>query len=46
MLTLGALTASPPHVFSLRFSGGGANSITVKNATFTWARGEPPTLSG
>nr|XP_044603416.1 multidrug resistance-associated protein 1 [Equus asinus] len=26
--------------------GGGANSITVKNATFTWARGEPPTLSG
>ncbi|XP_034878240.1 multidrug resistance-associated protein 1 isoform X2 [Mirounga leonina] len=26
--------------------GGGANSITVKNATFTWARGDPPTLSG
>ncbi|XP_062035577.1 multidrug resistance-associated protein 1 [Lepus europaeus] len=26
--------------------GGGANSITVKNATFTWARGEPPTLNG
>uniref|UniRef100_A0A8C0LH91 Multidrug resistance-associated protein 1 n=1 Tax=Canis lupus dingo TaxID=286419 RepID=A0A8C0LH91_CANLU len=28
------------------FSGGGANSITVKNATFTWARSDPPTLSG
>nr|XP_015857887.1 multidrug resistance-associated protein 1 isoform X3 [Peromyscus maniculatus bairdii] len=26
--------------------GGGMNSITVKNATFTWARGEPPTLNG
>uniref|UniRef100_A0A5F9DU00 Multidrug resistance-associated protein 1 n=1 Tax=Oryctolagus cuniculus TaxID=9986 RepID=A0A5F9DU00_RABIT len=26
--------------------GGGTNSITVKNATFTWARGEPPTLNG
>ncbi|NP_001002971.1 multidrug resistance-associated protein 1 isoform X1 [Canis lupus baileyi] len=26
--------------------GGGANSITVKNATFTWARSDPPTLSG
>uniref|UniRef100_G1LRR0 Multidrug resistance-associated protein 1 n=1 Tax=Ailuropoda melanoleuca TaxID=9646 RepID=G1LRR0_AILME len=26
--------------------GGGANSISVKNATFTWARSEPPTLSG
>ncbi|XP_036051965.1 multidrug resistance-associated protein 1 isoform X3 [Onychomys torridus] len=26
--------------------GGGMNSITVKNATFTWARGEPPTLHG
>ncbi|VFV39953.1 atp-binding sub-family c (cftr mrp) [Lynx pardinus] len=26
--------------------GGGTNSITVKNATFTWARSDPPTLSG
>ncbi|XP_063124478.1 multidrug resistance-associated protein 1 isoform X12 [Rattus norvegicus] len=26
--------------------GGGMNSITVKNATFTWARDEPPTLNG
>nr|XP_020037160.1 multidrug resistance-associated protein 1 isoform X1 [Castor canadensis] len=26
--------------------GGGTNSITVKNATFTWSRGEPPTLTG
>ncbi|XP_017652829.1 multidrug resistance-associated protein 1 [Nannospalax galili] len=26
--------------------GGVTNSITVKNATFTWARGEPPTLNG
>ncbi|GAB1300029.1 Multidrug resistance-associated protein 1 [Apodemus speciosus] len=26
--------------------GEGMNSITVKNATFTWARGEPPTLNG
>ncbi|XP_040491214.1 multidrug resistance-associated protein 1 isoform X9 [Ursus maritimus] len=26
--------------------GRGANSISVKNATFTWARSEPPTLSG
>uniref|UniRef100_A0A8D2DHH8 Multidrug resistance-associated protein 1 n=1 Tax=Sciurus vulgaris TaxID=55149 RepID=A0A8D2DHH8_SCIVU len=25
--------------------GGGTNSITVKNATFTWARGEPATLN-
>ncbi|XP_063082692.1 multidrug resistance-associated protein 1 isoform X2 [Cavia porcellus] len=25
---------------------GGTNSITVKNATFTWARGEAPTLNG
>ncbi|XP_023560439.1 multidrug resistance-associated protein 1 isoform X4 [Octodon degus] len=24
----------------------GTNSITVKNATFTWARGEAPTLNG
>ncbi|XP_053528129.1 multidrug resistance-associated protein 1 isoform X1 [Artibeus jamaicensis] len=26
--------------------GGGSNSITVKNATFTWARNDPPTLNG
>uniref|UniRef100_A0A2K6UXV0 Multidrug resistance-associated protein 1 n=1 Tax=Saimiri boliviensis boliviensis TaxID=39432 RepID=A0A2K6UXV0_SAIBB len=26
--------------------GGGTNSITVRNATFTWARSEPPTLNG
>ncbi|XP_032957047.1 multidrug resistance-associated protein 1 isoform X1 [Rhinolophus ferrumequinum] len=26
--------------------GGGMNSITVKNATFTWARNDPPTLNG
>ncbi|XP_060220229.1 multidrug resistance-associated protein 1 isoform X2 [Meriones unguiculatus] len=26
--------------------GGGMNSISVKNATFTWSRGEPPTLNG
>uniref|UniRef100_A0A8C5L1S6 Multidrug resistance-associated protein 1 n=1 Tax=Jaculus jaculus TaxID=51337 RepID=A0A8C5L1S6_JACJA len=26
--------------------GGGINSITMRNATFTWARGEPPTLNG
>ncbi|XP_058536855.1 multidrug resistance-associated protein 1 isoform X1 [Ochotona princeps] len=26
--------------------GGSTNSITVKNATFTWARDEPPTLNG
>ncbi|KAF5918368.1 hypothetical protein HPG69_011808 [Diceros bicornis minor] len=26
--------------------GGSTNSITVKNATFTWARGAPPTLNG
>ncbi|XP_030653903.1 multidrug resistance-associated protein 1 [Nomascus leucogenys] len=26
--------------------GGGTNSITVRNATFTWARGDPPTLNG
>ncbi|XP_053750439.1 multidrug resistance-associated protein 1 isoform X1 [Panthera pardus] len=26
--------------------GGGTNSITVKNATFTWARSDPPTLNG
>ncbi|XP_051062713.1 multidrug resistance-associated protein 1 isoform X2 [Phodopus roborovskii] len=26
--------------------GGGMNSISVKNATFTWARDEPPTLNG
>ncbi|KAM9584296.1 multidrug resistance-associated protein 1 [Trichechus inunguis] len=26
--------------------GGGSNSITVRNATFTWARSDPPTLSG
>ncbi|XP_075798821.1 multidrug resistance-associated protein 1-like [Microtus pennsylvanicus] len=26
--------------------GGGMNSITVKNGTFTWARGESPTLNG
>ncbi|XP_027626858.1 multidrug resistance-associated protein 1 [Tupaia chinensis] len=26
--------------------GGGTNSITVTNATFTWARGDPPTLHG
>ncbi|XP_039089530.1 multidrug resistance-associated protein 1 isoform X1 [Hyaena hyaena] len=26
--------------------GGGTNSITVKNATFTWARNDPPTLNG
>ncbi|XP_064151703.1 multidrug resistance-associated protein 1 isoform X3 [Loxodonta africana] len=26
--------------------GGGMNSITVRNATFTWARSDPPTLSG
>uniref|UniRef100_A0A8C6A8L4 Multidrug resistance-associated protein 1 n=1 Tax=Marmota marmota marmota TaxID=9994 RepID=A0A8C6A8L4_MARMA len=25
--------------------GGGTNSITVENATFTWARGEPATLN-
>ncbi|XP_004855847.1 multidrug resistance-associated protein 1 isoform X1 [Heterocephalus glaber] len=25
---------------------GGTNSVTVKNATFTWARGEAPTLNG
>nr|XP_055108631.1 multidrug resistance-associated protein 1-like isoform X14 [Symphalangus syndactylus] len=25
---------------------GGMNSITVRNATFTWARGDPPTLNG
>ncbi|XP_032125533.1 multidrug resistance-associated protein 1 isoform X6 [Sapajus apella] len=27
-------------------NGGGTNSITVRNATFTWARSEPPTLNG
>ncbi|XP_058142363.1 multidrug resistance-associated protein 1 isoform X1 [Dasypus novemcinctus] len=26
--------------------GGGTNSITVRNATFTWARDDSPTLSG
>uniref|UniRef100_U3CT39 Multidrug resistance-associated protein 1 n=1 Tax=Callithrix jacchus TaxID=9483 RepID=U3CT39_CALJA len=26
--------------------GGGTNSITVRNATFAWARSEPPTLNG
>ncbi|XP_063510414.1 multidrug resistance-associated protein 1 isoform X7 [Pongo pygmaeus] len=26
--------------------GGGTNSITVRNATFTWARSDPPTLNG
>nr|KAF6488608.1 ATP binding cassette subfamily C member 1 [Molossus molossus] len=26
--------------------GGSSNSITVKNATFTWARSDPPTLNG
>ncbi|KAM5227272.1 multidrug resistance-associated protein 1 isoform 2-T2 [Ctenodactylus gundi] len=26
--------------------GGGTHSITMKNATFTWARGEAPTLNG
>ncbi|KAK1344840.1 hypothetical protein QTO34_013544 [Cnephaeus nilssonii] len=26
--------------------GGGSSSITVKNATFTWARSDPPTLNG
>ncbi|XP_055453724.1 multidrug resistance-associated protein 1 isoform X2 [Psammomys obesus] len=26
--------------------GRGMNSISVKNATFTWSRGEPPTLNG
>ncbi|KAF6122855.1 ATP binding cassette subfamily C member 1 [Phyllostomus discolor] len=26
--------------------GGSSNSITVKNATFTWARNDPPTLNG
>ncbi|KAM4829793.1 multidrug resistance-associated protein 1 isoform 2-T2 [Thomomys bottae] len=26
--------------------GGSTHSITVKNATFTWARGEAPTLNG
>ncbi|XP_016051783.1 PREDICTED: multidrug resistance-associated protein 1 [Miniopterus natalensis] len=26
--------------------GGSSNSITVQNATFTWARSEPPTLNG
>nr|XP_036847848.1 multidrug resistance-associated protein 1 isoform X4 [Manis javanica] len=26
--------------------GGGTNSITVKNATFTWARSDPPVLNG
>ncbi|XP_062954765.1 multidrug resistance-associated protein 1 isoform X2 [Cynocephalus volans] len=26
--------------------GGGTSSITVKNATFTWARSDPPTLNG
>uniref|UniRef100_A0ABI7XKV1 Multidrug resistance-associated protein 1 n=1 Tax=Felis catus TaxID=9685 RepID=A0ABI7XKV1_FELCA len=26
--------------------GGGTNSITVKNATFTWARSDPPMLNG
>ncbi|XP_048187708.1 multidrug resistance-associated protein 1 [Perognathus longimembris pacificus] len=26
--------------------GGGSHSITVKNATFTWARGEAPSLNG
>ncbi|XP_037669575.1 multidrug resistance-associated protein 1 isoform X1 [Choloepus didactylus] len=26
--------------------GGGTNSITMKNATFTWARNDTPTLSG
>lgn len=25
---------------------GATNSITVKNATFTWARNDPPTLHG
>nr|XP_054384472.1 multidrug resistance-associated protein 1-like [Pongo abelii] len=25
--------------------GGGTNSITVRNATFTWARSDPPTLN-
>uniref|UniRef100_A0A2K6UXV1 Multidrug resistance-associated protein 1 n=1 Tax=Saimiri boliviensis boliviensis TaxID=39432 RepID=A0A2K6UXV1_SAIBB len=34
--------ASRPH----SLSGGGTNSITVRNATFTWARSEPPTLNG
>uniref|UniRef100_G1PKB7 Multidrug resistance-associated protein 1 n=1 Tax=Myotis lucifugus TaxID=59463 RepID=G1PKB7_MYOLU len=26
--------------------GGGSHSITVRNATFTWARSDPPTLNG
>uniref|UniRef100_A0A2K5X4E9 Multidrug resistance-associated protein 1 n=1 Tax=Macaca fascicularis TaxID=9541 RepID=A0A2K5X4E9_MACFA len=26
--------------------GGDTNSITVRNATFTWARSDPPTLNG
>ncbi|KAM6155275.1 multidrug resistance-associated protein 1 isoform 1-T1 [Rhynchocyon petersi] len=26
--------------------GGGANSITMRNATFTWSRSDPPTLHG
>ncbi|XP_006872061.1 PREDICTED: multidrug resistance-associated protein 1 [Chrysochloris asiatica] len=26
--------------------GSGTCSVTVKNATFTWARGDPPTLNG
>ncbi|XP_051024187.1 LOW QUALITY PROTEIN: multidrug resistance-associated protein 1 [Acomys russatus] len=26
--------------------GEGVSSVTMKNATFTWVRGEPPTLSG
>uniref|UniRef100_G1QGT6 Multidrug resistance-associated protein 1 n=1 Tax=Nomascus leucogenys TaxID=61853 RepID=G1QGT6_NOMLE len=40
-------TAQPvPDVLSLCFVGGGTNSITVRNATFTWARGDPPTLNG
>nr|XP_020137224.1 multidrug resistance-associated protein 1 isoform X3 [Microcebus murinus] len=30
----------------LKDGGGGTDSITVKNATFTWARNDPPTLNG
>ncbi|XP_053413290.1 multidrug resistance-associated protein 1 isoform X3 [Nycticebus coucang] len=30
----------------MKDGGGGSNSITMKNATFTWVRSDPPTLNG
>uniref|UniRef100_A0A8C6HRG8 Multidrug resistance-associated protein 1 n=1 Tax=Mus spicilegus TaxID=10103 RepID=A0A8C6HRG8_MUSSI len=36
----------PDSIERRSIKSGEGNSITVKNATFTWARGEPPTLNG